>query len=258
MKGRYVDKTRKIYNNAELAEKCMREMFAEFSIAKDLVHPNIVEYKYFMRDWDAISQNHEFHIIMEMMEGEDMEVYLKEQGRPFMIDRVREIGGQLISGIRYLHMRKIIHQDLKPSNILFSGDYEKIKLIDLGVSSRLDKTKATKQAGGTPRYMPPEQLDNKLTFKVDIWAFGCVLLQFCSGLRPYSGIENDLSLCMQIYQGLSPLDYALKNNAIDMDLVTENKDFHRILKMCLEIDYKKRPTAEKLFNDPFFEPYVTE
>ena len=78
MKGRFVDKTRKIYNNKDLAEKCMKEMFTEFCIAKDLVHPNIVEYKYFMRNWDEISQNFEFHIIMELMEGEDMDVYLKE------------------------------------------------------------------------------------------------------------------------------------------------------------------------------------
>lgn len=57
---------------------------------------------------------------------------------------------------------------------------------------------------------------------------------------------------------MNPLDYALKHNRMDMDLVLENKDFHRILKLCLEIDYKKRATAEYLFNDPFFEPYTTE
>ena len=34
-------------------------------------------------------RNYEFHIIMELMDGEDMEVYLKEQGRPFMIDSVQ-------------------------------------------------------------------------------------------------------------------------------------------------------------------------
>lgn len=46
---------------------------------------------------------------------------------------------------------------MKPGNILFTGDYEKVKLVDLGISNRLDKTKATKAAAlGTPRYMSPE------------------------------------------------------------------------------------------------------
>jgi serine/threonine protein kinase len=94
---------------------------------------------------------------MELMDGEDMEVYLKEQGKPFMIDSIQEVGGQLVSAIRYLHNKKIIHQDLKPSNILFNSGYDKIKLIDMGVSNKLDKTRATRAAAaGTTRYMSPE------------------------------------------------------------------------------------------------------
>ena len=46
-----------------------------------------------MRKVDDEKQNFEFHIIMELMNGEDMEVYLKEQGTPFMIETIREIGG---------------------------------------------------------------------------------------------------------------------------------------------------------------------
>ena len=165
MPGKFVDKRRIIYNNKELADQTLKRFIAEFSIAKDLVHSCIVEYKYFMKKYDRDSDNYEFHILMELMEGEDMEQYLKEQGPPLMIERVRQIGAQLISSLRYLHNCKIIHQDLKPSNILFSGDYEKVKLVDLGISNRLDKTKATRAAAcGTTRYMSPEQLNGKLSF----------------------------------------------------------------------------------------------
>ena len=78
MKGKYVDKTRKIYNNQNLAEKCLKQMYSEFCIAKDLVHPNIVEYRYFMKSYDEQSKNHEIHMLIEMMEGDNMDVYLKE------------------------------------------------------------------------------------------------------------------------------------------------------------------------------------
>ena len=125
----------------------MKDMYDEFYIAKDLVHPAIIQYKYFMRKFDPDTKNYEFHIIMELMQGEDMEQYLKEQGRPMTVESIKEIGGQLISGLRYLHSRGIIHQDLKPSNIVFSGDYQKVKLIDLGVSNRLEQTRMTKKAG---------------------------------------------------------------------------------------------------------------
>lgn len=169
-------------------------------IAKDLVHPNIVEYKYFVRKYDRDTQNYEFHILMELMDGGDMDSYIKEQGRPYMIDRVKEVGGQLISGLKYLHDCKIIHQDLKPQNILFSGDYEKVKLIDLGVSNHLDKTKATRKAGhGTPRYMSPEQLDGKLSFKCDIWALGCVLLEFSTGVKPFENVASEVAMCLKIF-----------------------------------------------------------
>lgn len=80
---------------------------------------------------------------------------------------------------------------------MFSGDYKQVKLIDLGVSSKLDSTRATKGAGaGTSRYMPPEQLNGKLSFKVDIWTFGCVILQFISGKRPFHTIDNDVAATM--------------------------------------------------------------
>lgn len=175
-------------------------MFGEFCIAKDLLHPNIVEYKYFMRRYDPKNKSWEFHIIMELMGGEDMDVYLREQGRPYLVDRVKEIGGQLISGLHYLHERKIIHQDIKPQNILFSNDYDTVKFVDFGVSNKFDKTRATRAAQqGTLRYMPPEQLNGSLSFKTDIWGFGCVLLQFCTGLKPYDDIANEIVATMQIF-----------------------------------------------------------
>jgi len=88
-----VDKTRKIHNNLHLAKQTLTDMFAEFQIAKDLKHPNIIRYKYFMRKYNESSKTYEFHILMELMDGEDMETYITEQGRPYMVERIKEIGG---------------------------------------------------------------------------------------------------------------------------------------------------------------------
>ena len=146
MRGSYVDKMRKVHNNKQLAHHVLSDMYSEFCIAKDLQHPNIVEYKYFMRTYNAATKEYEFHILMELLEGGDMDCYIREQGKAMTIQQIKDIGSQIISGIRYLHDKKIIHQDLKPPNILFSSDYDLVKLVDLGVSHKLDKTKATKAA----------------------------------------------------------------------------------------------------------------
>ena len=73
---------------------------------------------------------------MELMEGCDMHQYLnnKRLGPPSNIRTVQKIGRQLISAIKYLHQNKIIHQDLKPSNIMFSKDLKTVKIIDMGLS----------------------------------------------------------------------------------------------------------------------------
>ena len=186
-------------------------MFGEFYIAKDLEHPHIIEYKYFMKSYCEKTKFHEFHILMEYLDGGDMEDFLKEAaGPPTKIEWVQAIASQILSALVYLHEdRKIIHQDLKPCNILFtSKKRDGVKLIDLGVSSQIEFTKSSKESGrGTLRYMPPEQLDGKLSFKNDIWAFGCVLLQLVTGARPFFKIDNDIVVCMEVSQGKSPLDH---------------------------------------------------
>jgi len=100
---------RKVYNNKQLAESVLCDMYSEFCIAKDLCHENIVEYKYFMRNYEKSTKEYEFHIIMELLEGGDLDQYIREQGRAFTINQVQEVGYQIISGLMYLHKKKIIH-----------------------------------------------------------------------------------------------------------------------------------------------------
>jgi hypothetical protein len=109
MRGYFCDKSRKIYNNAVLAEKTLEDMYGEFCIAKDLQHENIIQHKYFLRKYVPSTKNYEFHIVMELMDGDDMEQFLKDQGRPYIIDKIKEVGKQLISALKYIHERKIIH-----------------------------------------------------------------------------------------------------------------------------------------------------
>jgi serine/threonine protein kinase len=69
-------------NNETLAEKCRKASFHEFQLAADLSHPNLVDYKYFYERINPRNGETEFHVIMELMEGKDMETFLKDYGPP--------------------------------------------------------------------------------------------------------------------------------------------------------------------------------
>ena len=249
--GVFVDKTRTVKTNKELAYKVMTQMYSEFSIAKDLVHPNIVEYKYFLKDFTSDRDAYEYHLITEYLPEGDMEQYLIKNGPCQSIRLVKNIGKQMLEALLYLHKNKIIHQDIKPSNVMFKSK-EHIKLIDLGVSSKLDQTIVSEAAGaGTLRYMPPEQHEGKLSFKVDIWAYACVMLQFVTGNIPYSDVKDDLKVSMKIFnERISPLDYELKTNPDSAVLI--DPELKILLNKCFEFNHSKRPSALELLNDFFF------
>tara|TARA_B110000285_G_scaffold185814_1_gene210890 strand:- start:472 stop:861 length:390 start_codon:yes stop_codon:yes gene_type:complete len=128
------------------------------------------------------------HNIIEKMEGNDMRDFILKNKKAVDINQVRDIGKQLIQAICYLQENRIIHRDLKPENILFNKEMKQIKVIDLGLSTRFEQTAKEGEVLGTMRYMSPEQLGGILSFKSDIWAFGCILLEFLTGVQPYEGL----------------------------------------------------------------------
>ncbi len=92
----------------------------------------------------------------------------------------------------YAHGQGIVHRDVKPENILLSGDHSVIA--DFGVAHALDAAGGERLTGtgmtfGTPLYMSPEQAsaDRRLDGRSDIYSLGCVLYEMLAGEPPFTG-----------------------------------------------------------------------
>lgn len=104
-----------------------------------------------------------------------------------MPEKAISVSIQILSALHYAHSRRVIHRDVKPSNILFTRG-GRAKLGDFGVAKMLKETqKVAPTKIGTVPYMSPEQLLGKATFQSDIYAVGVVLYEMLTGVMAFDG-----------------------------------------------------------------------
>ena len=163
----------------------------EYNVAKDLVSPRIIKVIEFRTDSGTP------YVVMELFSELNMKQALRRgpDSLAFMLDKIVE---QAAEGLYYMHTKNWIHLDIKPDNFLVSRDGV-TKLIDFTIAEKkktgLSKLlHSAKVAKGTRSYMAPEQIRRKVCDeRTDIYSFGCVLYELCTGKPPYTGdTPNDL------------------------------------------------------------------
>ncbi|KAG2440297.1 hypothetical protein HXX76_004408 [Chlamydomonas incerta] len=121
-------------------------------------------------------------LVMEVMDTSlESLLYGGPPGHLLLMPKALHIAIQVAQGLEYLHPT-VFHRDLKPANVLISNpdsDTPIVKLTDFGLSKISEMTlKTVNPEAGTPAYMAPECFDitnNKLTHKVDMYAFACTV-----------------------------------------------------------------------------------
>jgi len=159
------------------------QFIKEARAAGALNHPNIIQVH------EVGTENDIHYFSMEFVDGATCMQVLREEG-PFKIGDALEVIRQTAKALEYAHSQRLIHQDIKPDNIMI-GLNNQVKLADLGISKTFDEVESEegpKRVMGTPHYMAPEAaLGKKIDHRVDIYALGATLYHLLTGKTPYSG-----------------------------------------------------------------------
>ncbi len=153
------------YVGSPLYERLLKK---EYDIGKDLVHPGICQTLDY-RPVPGIGNC----IVLEWIEGQSLAALLEKKE----LDAVssRKIILELCDALDFIHHRQIIHKDIKPENIMITGNGKNVKIIDFGFADT-DAYAVLKLAAGTRSYASPEQISGgKLDERSDLYSFGKVI-----------------------------------------------------------------------------------
>jgi serine/threonine protein kinase len=141
----------------------------EANILATLNHPAIPKI------FDFFDQNDRMYLVMEYINGSDMESLLSKT-RELPMDKLIEWSIDLCDVVNYLHTQPspIVFRDLKPSNIMVDN-FGKIRLIDFGIAKIFDSGVKKHTMIGTEGYCAPEQYKGDVTILSDIYALGATL-----------------------------------------------------------------------------------
>ncbi|XP_050380308.1 mitogen-activated protein kinase kinase 5-like [Argentina anserina] len=225
-----------IYGNHD--EAVRHQICREIQILRDVDNPNVVKCH------DMFDHNGEIQVLLEYMDGGSLE------GKHISNEKdLSDLARQILTGLAYLHRRKIVHRDIKPSNLLINARNQ-VKIADFGVSRILAQTMdPCNSSVGTIAYMSPERINTDLNqgkydgYAGDIWSLGVSILEFYMGRFPFN-------------VGRTQGDWASLMWAICMSQPPEapptaSREFRNFIACCLQREPNRRMPAAQLLRHPF-------
>ena len=183
-------------NDEEFRKRFRNESQA---VAK-LSHNNIVSI------FDVSSPNSPVqYIVMELIEGITLKNYLQRKGS-LSWQETLFFAQQISKALSHAHSRGIIHQDIKPHNIILLRDGT-VKVTDFGIArfEKNQETRVIQEAIGSVHYISPEQAKgSRIDHRADLYSLGVVMYEMLTGRVPFDG-DTPIAIVMQHINAQAPL-----------------------------------------------------
>lgn len=223
---------------------CRMDIFNEIAVL-ELAKAN----PYVVGLHEVYETNSEIILVLECAAGgEIFDQCVADNDEAFTEKDVIRLAKQILNGVAFLHRNSVVHLDLKPQNILLTsvqplGD---IRIVDFGLSRRMDKITEVREILGTPEYVAPEILNYEpITTATDMWSIGVLIYVMLTGESPFLGDDKQ-----ETFLNISQVNIDYSEDTFE-GISSLAVDF---IKSLLVKNPRKRATAEECLNHPWLNP----